>query len=117
MGRCVGASTETLTPTKDFSPKRQSLTPMKDFSPKRQSLTPTKDFSPKRQSLTMIMHKLANNNAPASLMELFTRVEDSIDYNLRGAQSKFVLPRPRTESLKKGLHVNQSCWAVGNFLL
>ena len=49
----------------------------------------------------VMMHKIANNNAPTSLTELFTRVGDSTDYNLRGAQSRFVLPRPRTESLKK----------------
>ena len=54
----------------------------------------------------IIMHKVKNNDAPASITELFDIVSNSTNYNLRGANSKFVLPRPKNESLKKSFSFN-----------
>ena len=51
----------------------------------------------------MVMLKVKHNDSPNSLTGLFCTVGSSADYNLRGENSKSVLPRPQTESLTKEL--------------
>ena len=47
--------------------------------------------------------KITYDSAPKSLTEIFRKSNASLQYNLRGSSTKFHLPRPRTEYLKKSL--------------
>ena len=54
----------------------------------------------------LLMHTIYNKTAPERLVDLFSLVSSSTSYNLRGANSKFIIPRPNTECLKKSFSYN-----------
>ena len=49
------------------------------------------------------MYKITCDLAPKSLTEIFRKSNASLQYNLRSSSTKFHLPQPRTEYLKKSL--------------
>ena len=59
----------------------------------------------RRKSKAKLMFKLLNNMGPTSLTDLFTFKSESTDYELRGIKRTLCLPQPRTNSMKKALHL------------
>jgi hypothetical protein len=49
------------------------------------------------------MHKIANNDAPMYLTSQFSRRNLMHDYNVRGSQVNFSLPKPNTNFMKNSL--------------
>lgn len=50
--------------------------------------------------MAVVMYKILNNKAPAYLNS-FRKLRDGTTYNLRAHDSDFVVPKPRTEALKR----------------
>ena len=50
-----------------------------------------------------LMHKIANNDAPMYLTSQFSRRNLMHDYNVRGSQVNFSLPKPNTNFMKNSL--------------
>ena len=55
------------------------------------------------QSTARLMYKVLHNMAPTKLNEIFNMSNTVHGHNLRGSNSTFFLPRPRTEYLKKSI--------------
>ena len=51
----------------------------------------------------LLMHKIANNDAPMYLTSQFSRRNQMHDYNVRGSQVNFSLPKPSTNFMKNSL--------------
>jgi hypothetical protein len=51
----------------------------------------------------LLMHKIANNDAPMHLTSQFSRRNLMHDYNVRGSQVNFSLPKPNTNFMKNSL--------------
>ena len=49
------------------------------------------------------MHKIANSDAPMYLTSQFSRRNLMHDYNVRGSQVNFSLPKPNTNFMKNSL--------------
>ena len=54
------------------------------------------------QFIASLMYKIAHGLAPKKLIDIFQKTLSSQNYNLRGSTTKFYLPKPKTEYLKKG---------------
>ena len=53
------------------------------------------------QMKARLMYKTVNGLAPQRLCEAFQNLNTIHDHNLRGSSTRFYIPRPKTESLKK----------------
>ncbi len=51
----------------------------------------------------LLMHKIANNDAPMYLTSQFSKRNQMHDYNVRGSQVNFSLPKPSTNFMKNSL--------------
>ncbi len=51
----------------------------------------------------LLMYKIANNDAPMYLTSQFSKRSQMHDYNVRGSQVNFSLPKPSTNFMKNSL--------------